>query len=145
MPTPIAPRPSLVTGWDEPSILPRPPTRHQAHANSAIPMTSSSGAAQVSKTLMEFMPRQMMATLISQKTKKQPKSNRVMPNQPGRTVGSSAAPGARAKITARMAVPPIQVCIPNQPQATRARIMAGTLAPRTPNEERSSTGKGIPY
>ncbi len=32
-----------------------------------------------------------------------------------------------------MAQPPIQVWMPNQPQATRARSSAGTLAPRMPN------------
>ncbi|MNE70698.1 hypothetical protein D3C80_1665110 [compost metagenome] len=35
--------------------------------------------------------------------------------------------------------------MPNQPQATTARIRHGTLEPRMPKEERSSTGKGIPY
>src|SRR5947209_10756960 len=44
-----------------------------------------------------------------------------------------------------MASPPIQVWMPNQPQATRARKSAGTLAPRMPNEARQYTGKGIPY
>ncbi len=35
-----------------------------------------------------------------------------------------------------MAAPPIQVWMPNQPQATSARSMAGTLAPRRPNAAR---------
>ena len=43
-----------------------------------------------------------------------------------------------------MAEPPIQVWMPNQPQATSARIRAGTLAPRMPNDDRSSTGNGMP-
>ena len=44
-----------------------------------------------------------------------------------------------------MASPPIQVWMPNQPQATKARNKAGTLAPRVPKEARQSTGKGMPY
>ncbi|MNE76080.1 hypothetical protein D3C80_1722930 [compost metagenome] len=44
-----------------------------------------------------------------------------------------------------MARPPNIVWIPNQPQATRARIRLGTLEPRMPKDERSSTGKGMPY
>ncbi|GAA3211262.1 hypothetical protein GCM10020256_09890 [Streptomyces thermocoprophilus] len=44
-----------------------------------------------------------------------------------------------------MASPPIQVWMPNQPHATRARTTAGRLAPRTPKEARANTGKGMPY
>src|SRR5215510_5230208 len=44
-----------------------------------------------------------------------------------------------------MAQPPIHVWMPNHPQATRARSMAGTLAPRMPKAARQYTGKGIPY
>lgn len=35
--------------------------------------------------------------------------------------------------------------MPNQQQATAARISAGRLAPRRPNEARARTGKGMPY
>ena len=35
--------------------------------------------------------------------------------------------------------------MPNQPQATRARRIAGTLAPKTPNEARANAGNGMPY
>lgn len=41
--------------------------------------------------------------------------------------------------------PPIQVWMPNQAQATAARISAGRLAPRRPKEARARTGKGMPY
>ena len=44
-----------------------------------------------------------------------------------------------------MACPPIQVWMPNQPQATSARSTAGMLAPRTPKEARTKTGNGMPY
>src|SRR5579885_3281811 len=36
--------------------------------------------------------------------------------------------------------PPIQLWMPNQPQAMKARSRAGTLAPKTPNEARARTG-----
>ena len=35
--------------------------------------------------------------------------------------------------------------MPNQPHATMPRATAGILAPVGPKEERSSTGKGMPY
>ena len=35
--------------------------------------------------------------------------------------------------------------MPNQPQATIARRIAGTFAPSTPNEARAKTGNVIPY
>ena len=35
--------------------------------------------------------------------------------------------------------------MPNQPHATKARIIAGMFAPSVPNDARSSTGKGTPY
>ncbi len=35
--------------------------------------------------------------------------------------------------------------MPNHPQATSARSTAGTFAPRTPNDARTSTGNGMPY
>ena len=35
--------------------------------------------------------------------------------------------------------------MPNQPQATPARIRAGRFAPNTPNEARAKTGNGMPY
>ena len=41
-------------------------------------------------------------------------------------------------------MPPNSVWMPNHPQATSARISAGTLEPMIPNEERSMTGKGMP-
>jgi hypothetical protein len=44
-----------------------------------------------------------------------------------------------------IARPPNIVWIPNQPQATSARIRHGTLEPRMPNDERSNTGNGMPY
>ena len=47
-------------------------------------------------------------------------------------------------MSASRARPPIQVWIPNHPQATSALAIAAKLAPRTPNEARTKTGKGTP-
>ena len=44
-----------------------------------------------------------------------------------------------------MAAPPIQVWIPNHPQATRARRMDGMCAPWVPQLARARTGNGMPY
>ena len=45
----------------------------------------------------------------------------------------------------KIAPPPIQVWMPNQPHATPARISAGRFAPNTPNDARAKTGNGMPY
>jgi hypothetical protein len=59
--------------------------------------------------------------------------------------GTSAHPGQAARTSAFSASPPIHVWIPNQPQATIARSIAGRLAPRTPKLARHSTGNEMPY
>src|SRR3954467_12856571 len=41
--------------------------------------------------------------------------------------------------------PPIHAWMPNQPQATSARISAGTFDPKVPYAARANTGNGIPY
>ncbi len=53
--------------------------------------------------------------------------------------------GQRASMKVLSAWPPMKVWIPNQPQATIARRIAGMFAPRVPNEARARTGNGIPY
>jgi len=70
-PIPIAPQPLRVGSTGSASIVPRSPPRsltlNHAQPNSARPMTNSSGAAQVSSTRIESIPRTMIATLIPQK------------------------------------------------------------------------------
>ena len=56
-----------------------------------------------------------------------------------------AQPLQTAVNNASSAVPPIQVWIPNQPQATIALSIAGMFAPFVPNEARHRTGNEIPY
>jgi hypothetical protein len=43
------------------------------------------------------------------------------------------------------ASPPIHAWMPNHPQATRARISAGTFDPNVPYAARAKTGNGMPY
>ena len=53
--------------------------------------------------------------------------------------------GHAAARSAFNASAPIQVWMPNHPQATSARSIAGMLAPRTPKLARQSTGNETPY
>ena len=57
----------------------------------------------------------------------------------------SDQPFHRVAIRVSTASAPIHVWIPNQPQATSARAIAATFAPRMPKLERTRTGKGMPY
>ncbi len=58
--------------------------------------------------------------------------------------GTRSQPGNAVRSMVWIAWPPIQVWMPNHPQATSPRRTAGTLAPRVPKEARASTGNGIP-
>ena len=108
------------------------------------------GAAQFSNRLTASIPRRTMTMLIAQKTAKL--SHRVHgwaePIRSGKLAASvhQLPPlPRRAPTRAKIAPPPIQVWIPNQPQATPARMRAGRLAPKTPNAARAKTGYGMPY
>src|SRR5215218_1676285 len=114
---------------------PTPPPAVKPQMSRAMPPAIRSGAAKDSKYLTPSMPVKMITTCIAQKTKK------VMKECPG----TLAQPPQKAVTRASVARPPIQVCIPNQPQATRARAIAAKLALRTPNEARTKTGNGTPY
>ena len=59
--------------------------------------------------------------------------------------GTPAHAGQAAASSVFSASPPIHVWMPNQPQATIARSIAGTLAPLTPKLARHSTGNDTPY
>ena len=84
---------------------------------------------------MPSMPRRMIATWISQNTA----------NAIALWPLTSAQPDASVIISVSSASAPIHVWIPNHPQATSARAIAATFAPRIPKLERTSTGNGIPY
>lgn len=57
---------------------------------------------------------------------------------------SHPSPASLPTIT-KIAWPPIQVWMPNQPQAMNARSSAARFAPRMPKKARANTGKGMPY
>jgi hypothetical protein len=117
------------------NTAPTLPTAVNPQMSRAIPPASRSGAAKDSKYLTPSTPVRMIATWMIQKTKKVIKA----------CPGTLAQPLQMAVTSASVARPPIQVWIPNQPQATRARAIAAKFAPRTPNEERTKTGNGTPY
>src|SRR5215213_3639240 len=75
---------------------------------------------------MPSMPRMMIATWTTQKT----------PNAIALCPVTSAQPEVSAVISVSSATAPIQVWMPNQPHATRARAIAATLAPRMPKLDR---------
>ncbi len=83
---------------------------------------------------MVWMPRWITQTFTAQKARKQANWEALMPKTGN---GEPAAKDGRK--TPRIlwtASPPIQVWMPNQPQATSARSSAGMLAPSVPKEAR---------
>ena len=83
---------------------------------------------------MDSTPRHTTAIFSSQKPRKQIHS----------TVCEPACAGDSTPTMAATDCPPIQLWMPNQPQATMARRSAGMLAPRTPKLARTNTGNGMP-
>ena len=127
---------SSVTSLDEAeNTLPIPPPASKPQISSAALPPISSGAAVRSSQRMPSIPRRMIATSISQKA----------PNAIALWPPTSAQPCHSVLISVSTASAPIQVWMPNQPQATSARAIAATLAPRIPKLERTSTGNGMPY
>ena len=84
---------------------------------------------------MPSIPRRMIATCSAQKK----------PNAIALWPVTSAQPDVSVVISVSSASAPIHVWMPNQPQATSARAIAATFAPRMPKLERTSTGNGMPY
>jgi len=116
-------------------MFPSPPPFLIAHNKSNAPPPRSSGADQLSSTLIPSVPLRMIRTWIAQKTA----------NAIAMLPGICAQPGQAALRRASRANAPIHVCMPNHPHATIARSIAATFAPRTPKLARQSTGKEIPY
>src|SRR5256885_13223373 len=114
------------------SMGPKPPALLRAQRRRASPMSSRNGAEMPCKKRMVSIPRRITRTLRNQKKTKQMAG----PDE------KRAQEGASATIMALMASPPIQVWMPNQPQATRARRMAGAVAPRKPQEARAKNREG---
>jgi hypothetical protein len=109
--------------------------------SSANAPTRTSGAAQFSKRRSVSMPRTITTTWMIQNTAKESHSVHGSPAvEPALLHQEPKALPPSAKI----APPPIQVWMPNQTQATIARMTAGRLAPRRPKEARAKTGNGMP-
>ena len=72
---------------------PRPPARTAAHTNNATPTARRNGDPQVSRNLIESMPRRTIHTFIAQNTMKQRNSPVLSPTKAGRICGSVAIPG----------------------------------------------------
>ena len=117
------------------SMGPKPPAFVVIKASRTRDMTRRNGAAKLCRKRMESTPRQTTAMFRSQKPMKQAQS----------TQGMAVVEGQRTLTMAAMDSPPIQLWMPNQPQATMARSVAGMLAPRTPKLARTKTGNGMPY
>src|SRR4051794_3407048 len=127
---------SPATSFDDAeNTLPMPPPALKPQISRPTLPPMSSGAAVRSSQRMPSMPRRMMTTWMSQNA----------PKAIALCAPMSVQPLHAAVITASTASAPIQVWMPNQPQATSARAMAATLAPRMPKLDRTSTGNGIPY
>ena len=86
----------------------------------------------------------MMNTCTAQNSRKHTSSIQLIPRI-GRSASSVRALAVIASINWKIANPPIQVWIPNQPQATSARSREGMCAPWIPKLARASTGNGTPY
>src|SRR5688572_1289677 len=85
----------------------------------------------------------MMAMFIDQNSRNESHSVGVCPPMgPPREV---AQPGTKDPKNVCSACPPIHAWMPNQPQATRARISAGRFDPTVPYAARAKTGNGMPY
>ncbi len=85
----------------------------------------------------------MMKTFNPQNSRNDSHSVVVWPAIPGPR--SSGQPGTMILNIVCSASPPIQAWMPNQPQATSARINAGTFDPSVPYAARAKTGNGMPY
>ncbi len=84
-----------------------------------------------------------MPTFRPQKSRKEIHSVVVWPSKPAPS--SVGQPGITLVKNVCSASPPIHAWMPNHPQATSARINAGTLEPSVPYAARAKTGKGMPY
>src|SRR6476620_12656120 len=72
-------------------------------------------------------------------------SHSVVACPPKPAPSSVGQPGTIVLKNVFSASPPIQAWMPNQPQATSARNIAGTFEPRVPYAARANTGNGMPY
>mmetsp|Transcript_8458 Transcript_8458/g.21806 ORF Transcript_8458/g.21806 Transcript_8458/m.21806 type:complete len:311 (-) Transcript_8458:14-946(-) len=125
------------------SMGPSPPAAVTAQHSKAMLRAISTGAAYFSISRMDSTPSQTIATCSAQNARKHANSLALIPSH---AIGSAdTAAGRSFAISVCIELPPTQVWIPNQPQATRALSIEGMLAPSMPKLARLNTGKGIPY
>ena len=86
-------RPDGPTAGGFASIVARLPERTQAQMNNAAPTASRNGEPQVSRNLIESMPRSTIQTFIAQNSMKQTNSPVLSPTKAGRICGRVAMPG----------------------------------------------------
>src|SRR5262249_49846088 len=98
------------------SIGPKPPALFHAHINSRTPTPNRIGALRLGRKGMNSMLFRITARLMAQKIMKQIAVPFGFDRHAGHTVPSRVL----------MASPPIQLWMPNQPHATRARNTAAT-------------------
>src|SRR5579875_369724 len=120
------PQPSF-GGWEK--IGPKPPTRSTIQAISARNPAITSGAAQFSNRRIMSMPRQMISIWITQKIAN---DSHIVHGYPPKTAAVAQPGPASLPTMTKIAWPPIQVWMPNHPQAMNARAIAARLAPRSP-------------
>src|SRR5438094_6122374 len=85
----------------------------------------------------------MIQTLRPQNSRNDTHSVVVCPPKPAPS--NVGHPGTIVLKNVFSASPPIHAWMPNQPQATSARMSAGTFDPSVPYAARANTGKGMPY
>src|ERR1700722_16972822 len=117
------------------SIGPTPPALCSIQKSSAKDITNMNGAEKLCRKRIDSTPDHTTNILSSQNPRKLAHS----------TAGICAVAGQITAIMAAIAWPPNHDWIPNHPQATSARSIAGIFAPSAPKLARTKTGKGIPY
>src|SRR6202171_6431056 len=134
----LLPQPT-VPGWL--TIGPKPPALVTIQTSRPSATTRTKGAAQFSNRRTASMPRMMMKMLIAQKMAKLSQRVQGCPPNAAELVqelpNDLSIPLRAAPVNVYRAPPPIQVWMPNQPQATPARSRAATVAPKTPHDARA--------
>ena len=126
-------------------IGPRPLPASMAQNNKANAASGRKTALNTINFLMLSTPRYTTYMFNNQKRKNMIAGPVSKPKESGKTCGKVSSEGIHRRNIWYKAKPPIQVCIPNQPQATMARRIAGILAPLVPKLALAKTGNGIPY
>src|SRR5687767_14782552 len=110
-----------------------------AQYNKARAAAGRKNALKTSNFLMLSTPRYTTNIFRSQNKKKVIAGPVSRVQEVGNTTGKLPRAGNHILSIRNKELPPIQVWMPNQPQATIARKSAGILAPRTPKLARAIT------